>query len=128
METAYECPFCSPGLEGRAISEVGTVVAIRDRYPVTAGHTLIIPKRHTEDYFSMTAQERADAATLINDLRSRLIDEDSSIIGFNIGINCGKAAGQSIMHAHIHLIPRREGDTPNPKGGVRGVIPGRMGY
>ena len=76
----------------------------------------------------MTAQERKDAETLIRYLRNKIKRTDPTVVGFNIGMNCGTAAGQSIMHAHIHFIPRREGDTPNPKGGVRGAIPDKMAY
>lgn len=121
------CPFCSIS-EGRIITEYFSVVAIRDGFPVSKGHTLIIPKRHTRDFFTMTQNEKLDALELIGRVCSELQAKDRTIVGFNIGMNCGEAAGQSVMHAHIHIIPRREGDTPKPKGGVRGVIPGKMGY
>ncbi len=105
-----------------------TVYALADRYPVSRGHTLVIPRRHTPDYFSMTSEERRDAEDLIFRLRERLLAADASIEGFNVGMNCGEVAGQTVPHAHIHLIPRRRGDTPHPRGGVRGVIPDRMSY
>ena len=121
------CPFCS--LESdRIISESDYTVTIRDGFPVSEGHTLIIPKRHTTDFFSMTEAERNDAQALLRILKKRLASGDESIEGFNVGMNCGEVAGQTIPHAHVHLIPRRKGDTPNPRGGVRGVIPGKMGY
>jgi diadenosine tetraphosphate (Ap4A) HIT family hydrolase len=119
------CPFCSPA----AIeAQNGSAHAIKDKYPVTPDHMLIIPYRHQPDFFSMTAQERRDAEDLILYLRNSLLEKDSSILGFNIGCNNGEAAGQTIMHMHWHLIPRRTGDTPRPRGGVRGVIPSRMLY
>ena len=122
------CPFCGDNVEGRIIQEYETVIAVRDKYPVTQYHTLVLPRRHTPDFFTMTAQERKDAETLILRLKQEILKQDDAVIGFNIGINCGETAGQTIMHAHIHLIPRRQGDTPNPRGGVRGVIPKKMAY
>ena len=123
-----DCPFCREGFEDRCVAREGSVLAVRDRYPVTPLHTLVIPRRHVADYFDLLPGERADAETLLRRLRRVIREEDPSVTGFNVGINCGTAAGQTIMHVHIHLIPRREGDTPNPRGGVRGVIPGRRDY
>jgi len=99
-----------------------------DGFPVSEGHLLIVPKRHAPDWFLMTERERREADDLIRVLKNRLSDTDNTITGFNIGMNCGSSAGQTIFHAHIHLIPRRDGDTPNPTGGVRGVIPDKMCY
>jgi ATP adenylyltransferase len=104
------------------------VWAIRDGYPVSAGHHLILPKRHTPDWFTMSEQERRNADALIRMIQKRLSESDRTISGFNVGINSGESAGQTIFHAHIHLIPRRDGDTPSPRGGVRGVIPDKMSY
>jgi len=123
-----DCPFCPEAIRFKIIEESGSVFAIKDNYPVTEGHLLIIPRRHTPDFFSMTPDEAIDAERLLRRLRERLIRQDSTISGFNIGTNCGLSAGQTIMHAHIHLIPRRDGDTPHPRGGVRGVIPDKMSY
>ncbi|MBW2031755.1 MAG: HIT family protein [Deltaproteobacteria bacterium] len=122
------CPFCGDNVENRIIREYETVIAVRDKYPVTQYHTLVLPRRHTPDFFTMTVQERNDAETPILRLKQEILERDDSVIGFNIGVNCGEAAGQTIMHAHLHLIPRRQGDTPNPRGGVRSVIPGKMFY
>ena len=122
------CPFCPDQVVSGVVAENGSVIAIRDKYPVTAFHTLIISRRHTPDYFSLTSRERKDAEELILSLREDILKHDPDITGFNIGINCGGSAGQTINHAHIHLIPRRDGDTPHPRGGVRGVIPGKMAY
>ncbi len=120
-----KCPFCA----AEAIeAEHGSVYAIKDKFPVTPGHMLVIPFRHQPDFFTMTRRERRDAEDLILHLRARLLHDDPSIQGFNIGCNNGEVAGQTIMHVHWHLIPRREGDTPNPRGGVRGVIPSKMSY
>ena len=123
-----ECRFCHGKVKSRVVEEHDTVWAIKDGYPVTAGHHLILPKRHTPDWFLMTENERRDADALIKILKTRLSETDRTITGFNMGVNSGESAGQTIFHAHIHLIPRRDGDTPNPRGGVRGVIPGKMGY
>jgi len=123
-----DCRFCPIRIRPFIVAENETVWALPDRYPVSDGHHLIVPKRHTESWFTMSDQERRDAEALIMSIRSRLIASDAAISGFNIGMNCGRSAGQTIYHAHIHLIPRRDGDTPDPTGGVRGVIPGRMTY
>lgn len=106
---SHPCQFCSDAVKKHILMEHGTVFAIEDRYPVTNGHFLIIPFRHTLDYFTMTDEERHDSQQLLLALREQILRYDSSVQGFNIGINCGIAAGQSVMHAHIHLIPRREG-------------------
>lgn len=122
------CPFCDPARAESAITTSELVFAVEDLYPVTQGHVLIIPRRHVPDPFSMTADERREAFDLAAALKLRIENEDPTVAGFNIGANCGAAAGQTIMHAHIHLIPRRRGDTTNPRGGVRGVVPSRMSY
>ena len=119
------CPFCQ-SLE--VVAEHNSVFAIKDNYPVTKGHHLIIPFRHTENYFSMNDQEREDTTALLKVLKLKLEEGDLTITGFNIGMNSGETAGQTVMHSHIHLIPRRKGDTPNPRGGIRGVIPNKMDY
>ncbi|MBN1786909.1 MAG: HIT family protein [Sedimentisphaerales bacterium] len=127
-ETKLDCPFCSADIESKIIEKFGTVIAIEDKTPVTKGHILIIPVRHTQDFFSMTNEEKKDTDNLIQLMQEKIKKADPTVTGFNIGVNCGKSAGQSIMHTHIHLIPRRDGDTTEPKGGVRGVIPDKMGY
>jgi len=122
------CPFCRDNIKDRIIAEQNSVVAILDSYPVTDGHLLIVPKRHVQDYFSMDETEKKDVDDLIMKLKNRIAEKDDSVTGFNIGTNIGESAGQTIFHAHVHLIPRRNGDTPNPRGGVRGVIPDKMSY
>ena len=106
---SHPCMFCSEEVKSRILMEQGTVYVIEDLYPVTHGHLLIIPFRHTLDYFTMTDEERLDAQQMLIALKEQIMRYDSTVQGFNIGINCGVAAGQSIFHAHIHLIPRREG-------------------
>ena len=119
------CPFCQ---SLKVVAEYNSVFAIKDNYQVTKGHHLIIPFRHTENYFSMNDQEREDTTALLKALKPKLEEKDPTITGFNIGMNSGETAGQTVMHSHIHLIPRRKGDTLNPRGGVRGVIPNKMDY
>ena len=123
-----DCPFCYDNIKDRVVAEQNSVVAIRDSYPVTDGHLLIVPKRHMADYFSMDETEKKDIDVLIMKLKNLLMEKDHTVTGFNLGTNIGESAGQTIFHAHIHLIPRRNGDTPNPRGGVRGVIPEKMSY
>ena len=122
------CRFCPSEIKPAVVAELDSVWAVPDPHPVTEGHHLIVPQRHSMDFFSMTEKERRDAEALILILKSRISAADRTVTGFNIGMNCGASAGQSVFHAHIHLIPRREGDTPHPRGGVRGVIPGKMSY
>ena len=99
-----------------------------DSYPVSQFHSLIVPKRHVETYFELTEDEIQACNELILKTKEKILKQDSSVQGFNIGTNAGKSAGQSIMHCHIHLIPRREGDVENPQGGVRSVIPKKQHY
>ena len=99
-----------------------------DSYPVSELHSLIVPKRHVETYFELTNEEIQACNELILKTKEKILKQDSSVKGFNIGTNAGKIAGQSIMHCHIHLIPRREGDVEDPQGGVRSVIPKKQHY
>ena len=99
-----------------------------DSYPVSEFHSLIVPKRHVETYFELTNEEIHACNDLILKTKEKILKQDSSVKGFNIGTNAGKVAGQSIMHCHIHLIPRRQGDVENPQGGVRSVIPKKQHY
>lgn len=122
------CVFCSASFRDTAVLENRTVVAVPDAFPVAPGHHLVLPRRHAADFFDLTAQERADTMEALDALRARLLTQDPTIEGFNVGMNCGPAAGQTVPHAHTHLIPRRRGDTPDPRGGVRGAVPARMSY
>ncbi|MCP4160744.1 MAG: HIT family protein [Deltaproteobacteria bacterium] len=128
FENSGKCPFCFDNIRSEIVSEFNSVLAIEDSFPVSGGHLLIIPKRHCSDYFELTEDELKDANSLLKNLRKGITESDSSVTGFNIGMNTGESAGQTIFHCHIHLIPRRDGDTPNPRGGVRGVIPDKMNY
>jgi ATP adenylyltransferase len=124
-----ECVFCTEVAGGDAIVlRHGSAVARPDQFPVTPGHTLVIPKRHVEQLFDLSDSEMADVWQLLNRLREVLLTRDEEILGFNVGINVGEVAGQTVPHVHVHLIPRRLGDTADPRGGVRGVIPDRMRY
>ena len=125
-----DCKFCYENIKPRIIkgTNFGTVFAIRDGFPVTEGHTLVIPRRHVAAYFDLSDSERRDADRLLKYMKLKMTRMDPSITGYNIGINCGESAGQTIFHVHYHLIPRRDGDTEDPRGGVRGVIPGKRGY
>ncbi len=119
------CPFCNEGLE--IVCENGFAFAIYDKYPVNQGHILIIPKRHVSDFFETTPEEREAISALLQECKS-IIDKSYSPDGYNIGVNVGKTAGQTIFHVHVHLIPRYEGDMTDPRGGVRGVIPEKRIY
>jgi ATP adenylyltransferase len=123
-----DCPFCQSVANHRMEIEYGSVFAIHDKYPVTEGHHLVVTKRHVADYFAMSYNEKRDAEALLSLLKRQMLEDDPSVQGFNVGMNCGEVAGQTVMHAHIHLIPRREGDVEDPRGGVRGCVPERMGY
>ena len=122
-----DCVFCS-GVADRVISENTLAYVIRDKYPVTEHHSLIIPKRHTDTYFDLYQPEINAVNSLIKDVRSSIISKDKTVSAFNIGMNNGEMAGQTIMHTHIHLIPRRDSDVDNPIGGVRNVIRGKGEY
>ena len=101
---------------------------IRDKYPVTEKHTLIILKDHKKNYFDLIDKEIIQLNNIIKFQREDLLREDKTISGFNIGVNIGEDAGQTVMHLHVHLIPRRNGDVQDPRGGVRGVIPKKQKY
>lgn len=123
-----DCPFCNiNNAKDDIVWESKYSIAILDRYPVSAGHTLVIPKRHIKSYFDLTQDEVTDLWSMVNDVKEALnymYEPD----GYNIGINIGEAAGQTIPHCHIHVIPRYKGDVEDPLGGVRGVIPEKQKY
>jgi len=121
------CLFCSIKESGLA-DENKLVYASYDTYPVSELHCLIIPKRHIKDYFELTNDEVIACYELIKKIKEEILLKDPSVKGFNIGSNVGKIAGQSVLHCHIHLIPRREGDVENPQGGIRSVIPLKQHY
>ena len=122
-----DCLFCNIE-NSRVVAENKHAFVIRDAFPVTESHSLVIPKRHFADYFDFSVDERRSCESLLAESRQALLEADSSIEGFNIGVNIGAVAGQTIFHCHIHLIPRRSSDVENPRGGVRNVIPGKGDY
>lgn len=122
-----DCPFCHIAFDVTILCETETALAILDRFPVSKGHTLIIPKRHTANYFDLSPEEQTELWTLVNQTKQKLHNLYHPD-GYNVGININPAAGQTIFHVHIHLIPRYHNDTPHPRGGVRGVIPEKRGY
>ena len=121
------CLFCDIPHE-RVIAENELCYAIWDGFPVTEAHTLIIPKRHVADYFDLFQPELNAIQQLLQAQREAICLADQTVTGFNIGINSGASAGQTIFHCHVHLIPRRDGDVEDPRGGVRGVIAGKQAY
>jgi diadenosine tetraphosphate (Ap4A) HIT family hydrolase len=120
------CPFCSVAQE-RVIEEADHAFAMLDAYPVSPGHTLIVVRRHVANVFELEEEELAAVVQLIRSVRER-IDREYEPAGYNIGINVGQAAGQTIMHVHFHIIPRYFGDSADPTGGVRNAIPGKGRY
>ena len=119
------CIFCTPNRE--ILAENANGLAFFDSFPVSRGHALVVPKRHVMTIFEMSEEEYTDCFRLVLALRDLLFARYSPH-GFNVGANCGEAAGQSVWHAHIHVIPRYKGDVPDPRGGVRGVVPGKASY
>lgn len=126
QDSAGICPFCQLK-DSDIIDENDLALAFYDRYPVSPGHTLIIPKRHVANYFSLNREE----VWMLNELSlscKAILQDTYHPTGFNLGVNVGRDAGQSVFHCHVHLIPRYHGDVANPLGGVRGVIPGKQNY
>ena len=122
------CLFCEAYIDREIIAENTLAYAIKDGIPVTDGHTLIIPKRHVGDYFGLSTAEVSATNQLLHVIQEQSSKGDETITGFNIGMNAGKSAGQTVFHCHTHLIPRRNGDVDSPSGGVRGVIPNKQKY
>jgi diadenosine tetraphosphate (Ap4A) HIT family hydrolase len=123
---ALPCPFCTLPAD-RIVDRNALAVVIRDAYPVALGHTLVIPTRHVVSFFELDADEQASMLELLRRARQRL-QQEFAPDGYTIGINDGPAAGQTVPHVHLHLIPRRVGDVPDPRGGVRWVVPDRARY
>jgi diadenosine tetraphosphate (Ap4A) HIT family hydrolase len=125
MQTDTQCIFCRPGRT--ILAENASGIAVYDKHPVSPGHVLIIPRRHAATVWDLSDQEYADCFALARAVRP-ILEARFKPDGFNIGANCGEAAGQSVWHAHIHVIPRNKGDVAQPKGGVRNVIPLKARY
>lgn len=120
------CPFCNPPAEEIVIAN-DLCFARWDKYPASRGHILVIPFRHTPDFFSMTRDEKEATIALVSECR-KFLDRDFSPGGYNIGFNVGEIAGQTVMHCHCHVIPRYAGDVVDPRGGLRGVVPWKQVY
>lgn len=121
------CPFCNPESERELLVESATAFAIFDKFPVSNGHALIIPKKHCSDYFDLTFREQSACIFILNTVKE-FVKKKFNPDGFNVGINVSEAAGQTVPHVHIHLIPRYKDDVEDPSGGIRGVIPGKRKY
>jgi diadenosine tetraphosphate (Ap4A) HIT family hydrolase len=126
-KTNLTCLFCNPDSERELIVESATTYAILDKFPVSNGHSLIIPKRHVSNYFDLTFKEQSACFFVLNTVKE-IITRRFKPDGFNIGVNIHETAGQTVPHVHIHLIPRYKGDVQEPRGGVRGVIPSKQKY
>jgi len=122
-----ECPFCNPDSERELLLESATAYAMFDKFPVSKGHTLIIPKKHCADYFELSFKEQSACWFMLNKIKE-ILKEKLNPDGFNVGINIGESAGQTVSHVHIHLIPRFIGDVKEPRGVVRGIISGKKNY
>ena len=124
--SAPKCLFCSLPVD-QVLIEHPLAIATRDSYPVSKGHTLIIPRRHVASFFETTEDEHQAMMRLLGEARA-ILDREYKPDGYNIGVNSGVAAGQTVMHVHMHLIPRYAGDRPDPRGGVRWVLPEKAAY
>jgi len=119
-----DCPFCQ---RHEPVLENELAYVRRDNFPVAKGHLLVCTKRHTESFFDLTTEESAAIFSLVSQCQ-KILKAEVAPDGYNVGVNIGEAAGQTVMHLHIHVIPRRFGDVANPRGGVRGVIPDKQSY
>ena len=126
MSDAQSCPFCVLP-SAQIVAELPLALAFRDRSPLSKGHSLVIPRRHVVSFFDCTAEEHAAMLSLLGDIRAGL-EREYAPDGYNIGLNNGVAAGQTVMHAHMHLIPRYRGDATDPRGGVRWIFPDKAAY
>lgn len=127
MSRDPDCVFCRRIGTDHVIAESEHAVAFPDGYPVSLGHTLIVPRRHEPDYFALKPGERRALWSLVDEVRDHL-ERRHGPAGYNLGINAGRAAGQTVAHAHLHVIPRYPGDVEDPRGGVRHVIPDEAAY
>jgi diadenosine tetraphosphate (Ap4A) HIT family hydrolase len=121
------CPLCGRILDGEATHSNLRAAAIRDAFPISPGHTLVVSRRHVAGFFDLDRDEQAAVIDLVNVVRNAL-DDELHPDGYNVGVNVGAAAGQTVPHVHVHVIPRYTGDVPDPRGGVRWVFPDRAPY
>ena len=122
-----DCPFCVRAAGGETVAANDAAVAFPDAFPVAAGHTLVCPRRHVADLFALDESEWGEVWALVRKVQ-RLLATEVDADGWNVGVNAGEAAGQTVEHAHVHLIPRRAGDVADPRGGVRWVLPDQADY
>lgn len=127
MSSRHDCPFCTRIASGGSTASAPSAVALPDAFPVSAGHTLVVPRRHVADLFELSPEEQADVWRLVAEVKASL-QREREPDGFNVGVNVGAAAGQTVNHAHVHVIPRFQGDVADPRGGVRWVLPARAKY
>ena len=127
MSSNPDCPFCSRIASGGSPVSGFSVVALPDAFPLNPGHTLVVPRRHVADLFDLSPGEQADVWRLVAEVKADL-QRERKPDAFNVGVNVGAAAGQTVDHAHVHVIPRFRGDVADPRGGVRWVIPARAAY
>ena len=123
---AMDCPFCRPEAS-RLIAQDDLTLVLRDGYPISPGHCLIVPRRHVASFFDIGDDEQVSMLALVRKVKA-LLDAEFKPAGYNVGLNDGSAAGQTVMHVHMHLIPRYPGDRPDPRGGVRWIIPEKADY
>jgi diadenosine tetraphosphate (Ap4A) HIT family hydrolase len=121
------CPLCQRFTLPDFLAENELAVAFKDAFPVNPGHALIVPRRHVEGLFELSAEEQTALWSLLPEVKTR-VDARHAPAGYNIGVNVGQAAGQTVGHVHVHMIPRYEGDVVDPRGGVRWVVPDRAAY
>lgn len=121
-----ECLFCQRNF--KILSENGTAFAFEDKYPVVKNHILVVPNRHVTTFFDLGSYEKNACLLLVEKIRKKILEKDKTVTGFNVGVNDGLDAGQTIFHCHIHVIPRRKGDVVNPTGGIRNIIPNKGSY
>jgi diadenosine tetraphosphate (Ap4A) HIT family hydrolase len=126
MTEPKKCPFC-PVKDREILAEHRLAAAITDSFPLTRGHSLVVPRRHVASFFELTTEERAAILELLDKAKA-VLDAQYAPDGYNIGINDGAAAGQTVMHLHVHVIPRYKGDTDDPRGGVRWIFPKKADY
>ncbi|MAG63915.1 HIT family protein [Candidatus Woesearchaeota archaeon] len=127
MNSQSTCPFCDLLQKGEFLEQRESAVVIRDAFPVSAGHLLVISRMHEEHFTALDSIVRNDMLALATEMADRALKQ-AGVTGCNIGVNVGRSAGQTVMHAHLHVIPRREGDVADPRGGVRWVVPSKAKY
>ena len=127
MAGSEDCPFCARVRSGDVVASSELAVVLEDAFPLNRGHTLVVPRRHAAGYFDLSDEEQVALWRLVAEVRA-VIDREHRPHGYNLGVNVGEAAGQTVGHKHVHVIPRYAGDVDDPRGGVRWVVPARATY